>query len=154
MGRDTDAYASVSTGSLRLKVNDSGKIKKSKSKKKKKKKNRERSASPEMGKGLNKIDKEPNYRFAKDIAKETPAWNPGDVQGKERTDADEEFGDDFRPTLTKSEIKFFERSRQREMDRILLKASKSHKERVEDFNRKLADISELHFDIPKISWTK
>ena len=28
MGRDTDAYASVSTGSLRLKVNDSGKIKK------------------------------------------------------------------------------------------------------------------------------
>ena len=91
------------------------------------------------------------------------------MQGKERTDADEEFGDDFRPTLTKSEIKFFERSRQREMDRILLKvlfwytkfwsyvvfkASKSHKERVEDFNRKLADISELHFDIPKISWTK
>merc|ERR1712126_339682 len=129
MGRDSNAYASVAGGSLKLKVDDSGKIKKSKKKKKKKSKNRSRSASPEMGKGLNKIDKEPNY-------------------------ADEEVGDNYRPTLTKSELKFFERQRKREMDRILLKASKSHKERVEDFNRKLADISELHFDIPKISWTK
>merc|ERR1712157_242796 len=126
----------------KLKVDDSGKIKKSKKKKKKKSKNRSRSASPEMGKGLNKIDKEPNYRFAKDIkASETKPWNPGDVMGKERTDADEEVGDNYRPTLTKSELKFFERQRKREMDRILLKASKSHKERVEDFNRKLADIS-------------
>ena len=67
MGRDSNAYASVAGGSLKLKVDDSGKIKKSKKKKKKKSKNRSRSASPEMGKGLNKIDKEPNYRFAKDI---------------------------------------------------------------------------------------
>lgn len=41
--------------------------------------------------------------------------------GKERTDADEEVGDNYRPTLTKSELKFFERQRKREMDRILLK---------------------------------
>ena len=68
MGRDSNAYASVAGGSLKLKADDSGKIKKSKkSKKKKKSKNRSRSASPEMGKGLNKIEKEPNYRFAKDI---------------------------------------------------------------------------------------
>ena len=67
MGRDSNAYASVAGGSLKLKADDSGKIKKSKKKKKKKSKNRSRSASPEMGKGLNKIDKEPNYRFAKDI---------------------------------------------------------------------------------------
>ena len=87
--------------------------------------------------------------------KETPAWNPGDVKDNTRTDADEElYGEDYRPTLTKTELKFFERQRKREMDRILSKASKSHKERVEDYNRKLADIAELHFDIPKISWTK
>merc|ERR1712008_86850 len=63
MGRDTDAYASVSRGALKLKVDDSvgGKIKKSKNKKKKSKKSkRQRSASPEMGKGLNKVDKEPS----------------------------------------------------------------------------------------------
>ena len=71
MGRDSEAFASVSRGALKLKVDDSGKIKKSKHKKKKSKKskNRDRSASPEMGKGLNKVDKEPNYRFAKDISK-------------------------------------------------------------------------------------
>ena len=122
-----------------------------------------------MGKGLNKVDKEPSYRFAKDISKvwttlktvfhtkiqETPAWNPGDIKGHTRTDADEElYGENYRPTLTATELKFFERQRKREMDRILSKASKSHKERVEDYNRKLADIAELHFDIPKISWTK
>merc|ERR1712086_1046462 len=148
MGRDTDAYASVSRGALKLKVDESvgGKTKKSK---------RQRSASPEMGKGLNKVDKEPSYRFAKDISKETPAWNPGDIKGHTRTDADEElYGENYRPTLTATELKFFERQRKREMDRILSKASKSHKERVEDYNRKLADIAELHFDIPKISWTK
>merc|ERR1711892_1126037 len=154
MGRDTDAYASVSRGALRLKVDESvgGKIKKSKNKKKKSKKSkRQRSASPEMGKGLNKVDKEPSYRFSKD----TPAWNPGDIKGHTRTDADEElYGENYRPTLTATELKFFERQRKREMDRILSKASKSHKERVEDYNRKLADIAELHFDIPKISWTK
>ena len=72
MGRDTEAFASVSRGALKLKVDDSGKIKKSKNKKKKSKKSkreRQRSASPEMGKGLNKVDKEPSYRFAKDISK-------------------------------------------------------------------------------------
>merc|ERR1712106_918784 len=120
-----------------------------------KKSKRQRSASPEMGKGLNKVDKEPSYRFAKDISKETPAWNPGDIKGHTRTDADEElYGENYRPTLTATELKFFERQRKREVDRILSKASKSHKERVEDYNRKLADIAELHFDIPKISWTK
>merc|ERR1711937_65984 len=151
MGRDSDAYANVATSSLKLKRDDSGKIKKSKKSKKKKKK-RDRSASPEIGKGLNRIEKTPNYRFAKDL-KDMKPWNPGDVKDNERTEP-EERPEDYRPMLTKAELKFFEKQREREMDRILVKANKTHKERVEDFNRKLADISELHFDIPKISWTK
>ena len=40
-----------------------------------------------------------------------------------------------------------------EADRILKKASKTHKEKVEDFNRHLDSLTE-HFDIPKVSWTK
>merc|ERR1712157_101915 len=133
----------------KLKVDDSGKIKKSKKKKKKKSKNRSRSASPEMGKGLNKIDKTPNYRFAKklEVSEREQPWNPGDAKNNERTDP-EERPEDYRPMLTKAELKFFEKQREREMDRILVKANKTHKERVGDFNRKLADISELHFDIP------
>lgn len=153
MGRDSEAYKHVATSSLKLKRDDSGKIKKSK-KSKKKKKRRDRSASPEMGKGLNKVEKQPNYRFAKNLNEQTNTpWNPGDVKDNVRTDL-EEKPEDYRPMLTKTEMKYFERQREREMDRILVKANKTHKERVEDYNRKLADISEFHFDIPKISWTK
>ena len=41
----------------------------------------------------------------------------------------------------------------RHMERILKKASKTHKQRVEDFNRHLDTLTE-HYDIPKVSWTK
>ncbi|NWW69092.1 FA32A protein, partial [Ifrita kowaldi] len=41
----------------------------------------------------------------------------------------------------------------RQMQRILKKASKTHKQRVEDFNRHLDTLTE-HYDIPKVSWTK
>lgn len=37
--------------------------------------------------------------------------------------------------------------------RILEKASMTHKERVEKFNQHLDSLTE-HFDIPKVSWTK
>lgn len=141
-------------------------LKRKEKKSKKKKKKRNRSASPEPGKGLDKLAGAPNYRFAKPVDIREP-WNPGDVPGSTRTDPVEE-PDEYRPMLTATERKFHERQREREMDRILKKASsknncsrlklfqagKSHKEKVEDYNRKLADIAELQFDIPKISWTK
>lgn len=38
-------------------------------------------------------------------------------------------------------------------ERILKKASKTHKQRVEEFNKHLDSLSE-HYDIPKVSWTK
>uniref|UniRef100_A0A8C5K3X9 Protein FAM32A n=1 Tax=Jaculus jaculus TaxID=51337 RepID=A0A8C5K3X9_JACJA len=40
-----------------------------------------------------------------------------------------------------------------QMERILKKASKTYKQRVEDFNRHLDTLTE-HYDIPKVSWTK
>ncbi|TNN59667.1 Protein FAM32A-like [Liparis tanakae] len=40
-----------------------------------------------------------------------------------------------------------------QMERILNKATKTHKLRVEDFNRHLDTLTE-HYDIPKVSWTK
>ncbi|XP_076054989.1 protein FAM32A-like isoform X2 [Oratosquilla oratoria] len=54
---------------------------------------------------------------------------------------------------TKAELKFEERKRKMEAERILKKASKTHKEKVEEFNRHLDSLTE-HFDIPKVSWTK
>ena len=96
-------------------------LKRKEKKSKKKKKKRNRSASPEPGKGLDKLAGAPNYRFAKPVDKREP-WNPGDVPGSTRTDPVEE-PDEYRPMLTATERKFHERQREREMDRILKKAS-------------------------------
>lgn len=38
-------------------------------------------------------------------------------------------------------------------EKILKIASTTHKQRVEEFNRHLDNLTE-HFDIPKVSWTK
>eukprot|EP00126_Sphaerothecum_destruens_P015595 Sdes_comp9627_c0_seq1m1107 len=55
--------------------------------------------------------------------------------------------------LTPAEEKFAERQKQRELERIMKKASKSHREKVEELNAYLERQTE-HFDIPKVSWTK
>lgn len=55
--------------------------------------------------------------------------------------------------LTPAEQKFKAVQEKRQLDRILKKAAKGHKERVEEFNKHLDSLSE-HYDIPKVSWTK
>ncbi|XP_012373066.1 protein FAM32A-like [Octodon degus] len=48
----------------------------------------------------------------------------------------------------------FERIQEKQqMEQILKKASKTHEQHVEDFNRHLGTLTE-HCDIPKVSWTK
>uniref|UniRef100_A0A8C1L1I8 Family with sequence similarity 32 member A n=1 Tax=Cyprinus carpio TaxID=7962 RepID=A0A8C1L1I8_CYPCA len=54
---------------------------------------------------------------------------------------------------TPAQIAFDKLQEKRQMERIFLKASKTHKRRVEDFNRHLDALTE-HYDIPKVSWTK
>jgi protein FAM32A len=54
---------------------------------------------------------------------------------------------------TAAEKAFEKVQRERQAERILKKASKSHKQRVEEFNDHLDTLSE-HYDIPKVSWTK
>uniref|UniRef100_A0A671KM11 Family with sequence similarity 32 member A n=2 Tax=Sinocyclocheilus anshuiensis TaxID=1608454 RepID=A0A671KM11_9TELE len=54
---------------------------------------------------------------------------------------------------TPAQIAFDKLQEKRQMERILKKASKTHKRRVEDFNRHLDTLTE-HYDIPKVSWTK
>lgn len=56
-------------------------------------------------------------------------------------------------TKTKAELKFQEMQEKRQTERILKKAEKTHKQRVEEFNKHLDSLSE-HYDIPKVSWTK
>ncbi|GAV03603.1 hypothetical protein RvY_13999 [Ramazzottius varieornatus] len=54
---------------------------------------------------------------------------------------------------TKAQLKFQEMQEKRQTERILKKAEKTHKQRVEEFNKHLDSLSE-HYDIPKVSWTK
>ncbi|KAJ1085383.1 hypothetical protein NDU88_005516 [Pleurodeles waltl] len=54
---------------------------------------------------------------------------------------------------TPAQMAFEKMQEKRQMERILNKASKTHKQRVEDFNRHLDTLTE-HYDIPKVSWTK
>ncbi|KAG9266650.1 protein FAM32A-like [Astyanax mexicanus] len=54
---------------------------------------------------------------------------------------------------TPAQLAFDKIQEKRQMERILNKASKTHKRRVEEFNRHLDTLTE-HYDIPKVSWTK
>ena len=54
---------------------------------------------------------------------------------------------------TPAELKFKEMQEKRQTEKILKKAEKTHKQRVEEFNKHLDSLSE-HYDIPKVSWTK
>lgn len=56
-------------------------------------------------------------------------------------------------TATKAEQAFKSKQEKIAETRILKKASKTHKQRVEEFNKHLDSLSE-HYDIPKVSWTK
>ncbi|XP_034191118.1 protein FAM32A [Osmia lignaria lignaria] len=54
---------------------------------------------------------------------------------------------------TKAELAFQTMQEKMQTERIKQKASMTHKQRVEEFNRHLDSLTE-HFDIPKVSWTK
>ncbi|XP_049951306.1 protein FAM32A [Schistocerca serialis cubense] len=54
---------------------------------------------------------------------------------------------------TKAELAFLKMQEKMQKERIKQKASMTHKQRVEEFNRHLDSLTE-HFDIPKVSWTK
>ncbi|GAB6031658.1 Protein fam32a [Chamberlinius hualienensis] len=54
---------------------------------------------------------------------------------------------------TPAELAFQKMQEKRNMEKCLEKASKTHKQRVEAFNRHLDSLTE-HYDIPKVSWTK
>lgn len=56
-------------------------------------------------------------------------------------------------TITKAELAFKSKQDKIAESRILKKATTTHKQRVEEFNKHLDSLSE-HYDIPKVSWTK
>ncbi|XP_061175642.1 protein FAM32A-like [Saccostrea echinata] len=60
---------------------------------------------------------------------------------------------EVRDIRTKAEIAADKAREKRKAAEIIEKASKTHKERIMEFNGQLDNLTE-HFDIPKVSWTK
>lgn len=54
---------------------------------------------------------------------------------------------------TKAELAYERLQEKRNQEKVLARAEKSHKERVELYNKHLDSLSEYN-DIPKVSWTK
>ncbi|XP_071776606.1 protein FAM32A-like [Centroberyx gerrardi] len=70
-----------------------------------------------------------------------------------QNDEEEKTNKGYVDKRTPAQMAFDKMQEKRQMERILNKASKTHKHRVEDFNRHLDTLTE-HYDIPKVSWTK
>ena len=77
------------------------------------------------------------------------ATTPDDVE-EETTSSPQ---DEIIVAKTKAEVAYEKAQEKRAANRILKKASKTHKQRVEELNEYLGDLSE-HYDIQKVSWTK
>ncbi|OMO76080.1 hypothetical protein CCACVL1_15930 [Corchorus capsularis] len=78
---------------------------------------------------------------------------PVDPNEEDINDADKSSGeqkgphhDDF---LTPAERRYIEQRRQLDVHRLAKEANKSHRDRIQDFNQYLANMSE-HYDIPKV----
>ncbi|KAK6531549.1 hypothetical protein TWF281_008343 [Arthrobotrys megalospora] len=123
-----DDYATAGGGPLRLK--GSGGVVKHKSKKK--------TRSSKQPKPEDTAQKDPKEPLETDNPQEGPSVS---TSHKEETHA--------RKYKTEAERKF-EEARKKKLDQLLLKdAAKSHKERVEEFNKYLSNLSE-HHDMPRI----
>ena len=133
-----DDYEYVAKSSLKLKKTD-GMVMKAKKKKKK-----------------NKVIDDKN-KFKQMIEKSLADTNSDSSNGygtdpKAQSSGDKNADDKFK-WMTAAERKFLEQQERRQTERIMAKASKSHKQRVEEFNSHLENLTE-HYDIPKVSWTK
>ncbi|XP_031554812.1 protein FAM32A-like [Actinia tenebrosa] len=98
--------------------------------------------------GIKKKKKKKNKNKAiedklKSMAKEKATSSP-----KEQFEEEEE-----KDTRTEAQKAFDKIQERRGAERILKKAEKTHKQRVEKFNEYLDELTE-HYDIPKVSWTK
>ncbi|MFQ6671517.1 hypothetical protein Gotur_036038 [Gossypium turneri] len=76
-----------------------------------------------------------------------PSTDTTDDNHEAAKDGDEATA--FEDHLTPAERKFLEQTRQLELQRLAKMATKSHHDRIQEFNQYLANLTE-HYDIPKV----
>ncbi|KAH9667879.1 7-dehydrocholesterol reductase [Citrus sinensis] len=76
-----------------------------------------------------------------------------DPDEKETNDATKEIGEEkpapYDDNLTPAERRYIEQRQKLDVNRLAKEANKSHRDRIQDFNQYLANMSE-HYDIPKV----
>ena len=133
----SEDYASVSSGALRLKgVSTSSKIHKHKKKRPKTSINATTGAAHEDG-----PDKMKDQIVHKGILEENPPQVQTDSSDQDK--ATEEL-EAMKQGKTEAELRHEERRRKRLDERLKREGTKTHKERVEELNRYLSNLSEHH----------
>jgi protein FAM32A len=125
-----DAYSNVNLGKLKLK----GKALPTKDKKKKRKRRDRKEEEISVASIPTSSSKTEDYE---DTYPDIPTLEEEGVRKLE-------------DTMTEAEKKFEEAQQKRERKRIATMASRSHREKIDDFNKHLDSLSQ-HFDIPKVS---
>ncbi|XP_071723990.1 uncharacterized protein [Rutidosis leptorrhynchoides] len=75
--------------------------------------------------------------------------DPNDEDADEAQKTGEEKGPSLVDNLTPAEKRYIEQRAQLDVRRLAREADKSHRDRIQDFNQYLANMSE-HYDIPKV----
>jgi protein FAM32A len=94
-----------------------------------------------------------SFKGEKKKGKKKKSKTKHSLKNKEKARLDEETPSqplDVDDDLTDAERKALEKKRQREREELKQVAKKTHRERVEEFNEKLGNLTELN-DIPRVS---
>ncbi|KAB5591347.1 Protein FAM32A [Ceratobasidium theobromae] len=86
---------------------------------------------------------------AKSKPVETKSESPAPPGSRHESPAGTSSNNPSSSKKTPAEVRFEETQRKRRLDRVAKLASKTHKDRVHEFNAKLESLSE-HHDIPKV----
>nr|XP_054501991.1 protein FAM32A-like [Agelaius phoeniceus] len=103
-----------------------------------------------QGPGASERRKKKKKKKAKDKAQILEQIVSSKKQQEEEEEEEKQHGLDRQ---TPAQAAFEKMQEKRQMERILKKASKTHKQQVEEFNRHLDTLTE-HHDFPKGSWTE
>ncbi|KAL6715879.1 hypothetical protein ACLMJK_006840 [Lecanora helva] len=138
-----DEYSTAISGGLKLKgVNPSSKISKHKKRKPK--------AESDPSIDSTKNSKTPKDETSKptDLSSEDKAISKETLEDETPESRDSALQEDH-PPKTEAELRHEERRRKRLDERLKREGTKTHKERVEELNRYLSNLSE-HHDMPRI----
>ncbi|MBA0662148.1 hypothetical protein Goklo_006331 [Gossypium klotzschianum] len=93
--------------------------------------------------------KKHKHRYAPHSQGENRRLSTDTTDDKHEAAKDGDEATAFEDHLTPAERKFLEQTRQLELQRLAKMATKSHHDRIQEFNQYLANLTE-HYDIPKV----